>query len=149
MIIDRPCPDLLAELEGGAGTLFSRALGEAEADLGRLQARVGPDGWPELLAKTVEIRLGPVRQHGDITLLAFSWHAVGPGSLFPVLDADLEVSPLGDDRTEVSLKGRYEPPGGALGRSIDRFLLHRLADATVRAFLSRLAAQLAVSGSAA
>ena len=143
MIVERPCRELVAELEVGAAMLFSRSLGEAEADLDRLRVKVGPENWPVLLAKTVEVRFGPVRSHGDVTLLAFSWQATGTGSLFPALDADLELSPLGEDRTELLVMGRYQPPGGPLGRRMDELLLHRLADATVRAFLSRLAARLA------
>lgn len=143
MIVERPCGELVAELEVGAGLLFRQCLGEAEADLDRLRVKVGPENWPALLAKTVEVQFGPVRSHGDVTLLAFSWHATGTGSLFPALDADLELSPLGQNRTELTLRGRYEPPGGILGRRIDQLLLHRLADATVRAFLSSLAARLA------
>ncbi|MGO9657576.1 MAG: hypothetical protein ACLQVK_05935 [Acidimicrobiales bacterium] len=70
----------------------------------------------------------------------------GRGSLFPALDADLELCPLGESQTELTLRGRYQPPGGALGRRIDQLLLHRLADATVRAFVTSLAARLAAPG---
>lgn len=128
MIVERRCHELVAELEGGAGMLFRQSLGEAEADLDRLRLKVGPENWPVLLAKTVEVQFGPVRSHGDVTLLAFSWQATGSGSLFPALDADLELSPLGEGRTELTLRGRYQPPGGALGRRIDELLLHRLAE---------------------
>jgi hypothetical protein len=149
IMIQRPCSELVAELEAGAGTLFRQALGEAETDLDELRVKVGPESWPALLAKTVEVHLGPVRSHGDVTVLAFSWQAAGTGSLFPALDADLELSPLGEGRSQLTLRGRYEPPGGILGRHIDQFLLYRLADATVRAFLSRLAKRLAILGAPA
>ena len=146
MIVERPCHELVAELEGGAGVLFRQSLGEAEADLDRLRLKVAPENWPVLLAKTVEVSFGPVRRHGDVTLLAFSWQATGSGSLFPALDADLELSPVGESRSELTVQGRYEPPGGTVGCHIDQFLLHRLADATVRAVLSSLANRLAVPG---
>jgi hypothetical protein len=35
--------------------------------------------------------------------------------------------------------GRYDPPLGAFGREIDRMLLHRLAEASVRFLLTRIA----------
>ncbi len=143
MMVERPCHEIVAELGDGATALFHQSLGEAEMDLDRLHLKVGPENWPVLLAKTVEVQFGPVRSHGDVTLLAFSWQATGSGSLFPTLDADLELSPVGENRTELTLMGRYQPPGGALGRRVDELLLHRLADATVRAFLSSLAARLA------
>jgi hypothetical protein len=138
MIVERPCDELVV----GAGTLSRQALGEAEEDLDQLRVKVGPESGPTLLSKTVAVHIGPSRSHGDVTPLAFSWQATGTGSLFPALDADLELSPLGEGRTELTLRGRYQPPGGALGRRIDELLLHRLADATVRAFLSSLAARL-------
>ncbi len=146
MIVERPCHELVAELHSGAGQLFRQSLGEAEADLDRQRVKVGPENWPVLLAKTVEVTFGPVRSHSDVTLLAFTWQATGSGSLFPALDADLELSPLGEGRTELTVRGRYQPPGGVIGRRIDELLLHRLADATVRAFLSSLAARLAGPG---
>jgi hypothetical protein len=142
MIIERPCAELVELLETSAVTLLRGAMGDAEPDLDRLRAKVAPEHWPALLAKTVDIQLGPVRRHGDITLLAFSWRATGTATLFPVLDADLEVSPLGEGRSEIALRGRYEPPGGLVGRSIDQLLLHRVADATIRAFLTCLSAAL-------
>ena len=140
MIVDRPAGEVVAELRDGA--ILGRAAEEAGEALGDLRVKVGPKSWPPLLAKTVEVTLGPERQHDDVTLLAFSWRATGHPSLFPTLDADLEVSPLGDSQSELSLRGRYEPPGGAPGKVADRLVLHRLADATMRAFLSRLALRL-------
>jgi hypothetical protein len=142
MIVERPAGQLVAEIESGAGSLLRHALGAAEPDLDMIRVKVGPDSWPALLAKTVEIRTGPVRRHDDMTIIAFSWRATGTGSMFPVLDADLEVSPLDEARSELALRGRYDPPGGSLGRGADRLLLHRLAHATVRAFLSSLASRL-------
>lgn len=78
--------------------------------------------------------------------LALRWEATGPGgSLFPVLDADLTLSPapgLGS-RSVLELAGVYRPPLGLVGQALDRTVLHRVAVATVRRFLARVAAQLA------
>ena len=101
----------MAELEDGAGVLFRQSLGEAEADLDRLRVKVGPENWPVLLAKTVEVRFGPVRCHGDVTLLAFAWQATGSGSLFPALDGDLELSPAGRGQDGADLEGPLSTSG--------------------------------------
>lgn len=140
IIVSRPADEIVVALTNGVH-LGRAARGAGEA-LSGLRVKVGPQGWPLLLAKTVEITTGPVRQHDDAMLVAFSWRASGPGSLFPALDADIEVSPIGPGRSEVALRGRYEPPGGAPGKVADRLVMHRLADATIRAFLSQLALQL-------
>ena len=52
-------------------------------------------------------------------------------------EADLEVAALGPDRTQLSISGRYRTPLGLLGRAMDRALLHRVAEATVKDFLDR------------
>ena len=49
---------------------------------------------------------------------------------------------MGPDQVMLTLMGRYEPPMGAVGRSVDRLVLHRIAEACVRSFLHRTAANL-------
>jgi hypothetical protein len=39
--------------------------------------------------------------------------------------------------------GGYDPPLAGFGRQADRLLLHRVAEASVRSFLTRVAASLA------
>ena len=57
----------------------------------------------------------------------------GPGSrLFPVLDADLTLTPAAEHAALLTLAGTYRPPLGSLGAGPDRLLLHRVAEATVR-----------------
>ncbi len=46
---------------------------------------------------------------------------------------------MGPDMTSLSLDGTYEPPLGVVGRVADRMILGRLADATVRNWMDRLA----------
>jgi hypothetical protein len=74
--------------------------------------------------------------------LALRWEATGVGgALFPVLDADLTLAPDGMG-TVLRLAGSYRPPLGPLGQALDRAILHRVAEATIRTFLARVAAQL-------
>ena len=88
--------------------------------------------------KQVEIAFGdPYRIPGK-TLLPMSWKAKSAEHLFPALDADLEVAALGPSRTQLSISARYRPPGGPVGRALDRAMLHRVAEATVKDFLDRV-----------
>ena len=74
--------------------------------------------------------------------LALRWEAIGPGGgLFPVLDADLTLTPAGAG-TMLTLAGAYRPPLGPLGQALDRAILHRVAATTIRNFLLEVAAQL-------
>jgi hypothetical protein len=118
-----------AWLPGIAGTASER--GE------RLLAEVG-FGDDRRIEKEVEIGFGaPIRMRTK-TILPMHWAAAGPRGLFPALDADLEIASLGAHQTQLSMSARYVPPLGRLGRMIDRAVLHRVAEATLKDFLDRV-----------
>ena len=71
-------------------------------------------------------------------MLPLRWTASPGAGLFPSLDADLEVASLGTDRTQLAINARYVPPFGAIGRAMDRALLSRVAEATLKDFLDRV-----------
>lgn len=71
-----------------------------------------------------------------------SWKPAGLDSLLPRLDADIELGELGPERTQLSISARYTPRFGSLGRALDRALLHRVAEATVKDFMDRAARSL-------
>jgi hypothetical protein len=89
--------------------------------------------------KRVEIGFGEPHRIATKTILPMTWRATGAEGLFPSLEADLEVASLGPSRTQLSISARYRPPMGALGRALDRALLHRVAEATAKDFLDRVA----------
>jgi hypothetical protein len=95
------------------------------------------------LDKEVEISIGASYRAPGKTRLPMSWKATGTGRLFPSLDADLEVAGIGTRRTQLSISARYTPPLGPLGRILDRALLHRVAEATIKDFLDRVGAAVA------
>ena len=90
----------------------------------------------------MELDLGEPVQTPDRTWLPLTWRAVSRPGLFPHLEGELEVAPLGRQVTQVGLSARYKPPFGLLGESLDRVLLHRVAEATIRDFVERVAAGL-------
>ena len=96
------------------------------------------------VARTVAIELGqPVRTAGKV-VLPLRWTPTDAPGLFPALEADLEVAPLPPDRTQLAMSARYIPPLGPLGKAIDRAILYRVAEATIKDFLDRVGAALAV-----
>jgi hypothetical protein len=104
-----------------------------------LLAEVGFPVDGHRVSKNVEIDVGaPVASTGK-TWIPISWRATGPAGLFPVLDAELEFASLGRELTQLSLSGRYQPPLGLVGRTIDKALLSRVAEATIKDFVDRLA----------
>jgi hypothetical protein len=106
-----------------------------------LRTRVGPSTGS--LAKEVRLEIGAVEVHRTGLVYPISWSATGAGILFPRLTADLTFSHVGSDQTRISLEGTYEPPLGSLGRVVDRVVLRRVADSTVKAWIDRLAEAIA------
>ena len=64
-----------------------------------------------------------------MTLLPLTWEPVGLEEVLPRLDANIELGFLGEDRTQLAISARYRPLLGVLGRTVDRVLLHRVAEA--------------------
>jgi hypothetical protein len=125
---------LLAAVSGLLQQVAEAAYDEGE----ELLSRVGPFGPVPGLSKAVKVYGDKVRNRGAGFVMPLRWSATGPAELFPVMEADLEISPLGPDESLLRLSGSYDPPLGSIGRQLDRLLLHQLAEATVRAFLSQL-----------
>jgi hypothetical protein len=97
-------------------------------------------GGGHRVTRRVEVELGPVLRYPSRTTLALRWRPLGRtgSTLLPDLDADLEIGPLGPERTQLSLSGSYHPPLGQFGRLADRMVMHRVAEATVKDFLDRV-----------
>ena len=126
------------------GGLLRRACDDAYHDLGAGLARVGPLGAAPGLSRLVTVRFTDMAVHEDFAIVAIRWEATGPGgALFPALDADLRLTPAGDRATVLAVWGVYRPPLGGLGAGLDRVLLHRVAQATIRAFTHQIGAAIA------
>lgn len=140
--ISLPVDDVRHRLFLAVGGLWQH-VAEAAYDEGeQLLSRVGPFGPVPGLSKSVRLTVGKVRDRGDGFVVPLTWSATGPTELFPVMEADLEVTPLGAGASQLRISGSYDPPLGAIGRQLDRLLLHQLAEATVRALLGQLVAAL-------
>ena len=90
------------------------------------------------IARRVQIDFGETIRMPTKTVLPLRWKASGAAGLFPSLEADLEIAALGPGRTQLAMSARYVPPLGAVGRAIDRTLLFRVAEATLKDFLDRV-----------
>lgn len=90
------------------------------------------------VARQVAIEFGKPVRMASKTVLPLRWSATGATGLFPALEADLEVAPLGPVRTQLAMSARYVPPLGTIGKMIDRAVLFRIAEATLKDFLDRV-----------
>lgn len=129
--------DRLAHLAADGALLRTSedAYGRETAGL----TRVGTAG----LSKLVRMQVRELTWTDASAAMAIRWEATGPGgALFPVLDADIRLAPAGKQVTVLTMTGSYRPPLGALGEAVDRAVLHRVATATIRGFLARVAEQI-------
>lgn len=117
--------NLAGELTGSAETAYR----EGEELRHKLQPiDVAP-------AKEVLLRVGTARIRRDGVAYPITWRATGPTALFPRMTAELVVSPVGSAECSLVFEGTYDPPLGILGEAIDRTLLNRLAEMTVKSWV--------------
>lgn len=109
--------------------------------------RVGPAGG--IAAKRVRVTvLEPVYREDAMTA-GLRWEATGPaGALFPMLDANITISPAAASKpsatqhARVTLTGVYRPPLGRAGAALDQVALQQVASATIQVFLRGVTARL-------
>jgi hypothetical protein len=123
------------------GGLLRHASGDAYRDLGSGLARIGPLGAAPGMSKLVVVRFTDMAVRENSAAGAMRWEATGPGgALFPALDADITLTQVGHDATILAVRGVYRPPLGGLGAGLDRVVLRRVAQATIRTFTHRIGA---------
>lgn len=138
VVLALPYPQAEAALLDGPERWVPGLARAADGRGERLLGEVGIGDGPRI-DRTVAIEIGDAVRLAAGVVLPFSWRAVTGARLFPAFEADLELAGLGVDRTQLSINARYTPPMGAIGRAIDRALLHRVAEATVKDFLDHVA----------
>jgi len=99
-----------------------------------------PSGYGPSPSDVVQVRARELSETADSAGLAIRWEITGPGGgPFPVLDADINLTPAERETTLLTLTGAYRRPG-ALGDAPERESVRRIAAVTIRGFLAGLAA---------
>lgn len=96
-----------------------------------------PDGRLLSLHKAALVDIGEVVQRADGFDIELAWRSASLAPMFPVFAGHLLARHSG-----LTIEGHYAPPGGILGRTADRMLLHTAARGTARWFLGHLANEL-------
>jgi len=95
------------------------------------------------LSRLAGVRLEDLAGTDDCARLALQWQAIAAdGALFAALDADLMLTPAGDQITVLALTGVYRRRTGRAGTGPDRATADRFAAATVRSLVAQLACAL-------
>ena len=139
--VSRPFGEVQDHVASG-GIWLAPLARAAEEDGAALYLRVGPSWAGAQATRKVRVTLGPPYNREETLVVPLSWRTTTLSKLFPVLEGDLEIAPLGPERCRLTLTASYEPPLGEFGHQLDKTLLHHIANSTVRAFLDRVADRL-------
>jgi hypothetical protein len=141
-LVSRPFADVSYDLLAMRSGL-SRSAGVAYRHGEALMATLS---GPGMVAKTVTLEMGEPIHRSDSTAVPLSWWATGTPGLFPTMEAELAVAAMGPDLTQVTFQGTYKPPLGIVGQVLDRTLLHRFAESSVKDFVDRVISDLDQGG---
>jgi len=146
--VNRPFVEVEPELVSQLSNLASLA-DAAYRQREDLRDKIGLSRDHGIVAKTVQLVAGLPLRGGQQTTIPLAWEATGTPGLFPKLDADLIVATVGPDLSRIAMRGTYAPPLGPLGRALDRAVLHRVAEASVKSFVDGVARSITRYGTAA
>jgi len=119
---------------------------------GQMISGLAQDGPPDPVGGASRLAgawFGDLAADRDRAHIALRWEAIAAdGALFPVLDADLALTPAGERATTLDLAGVYRPPPGAERNGLNPVGLQRVARAIIQAFLNRMATAIGSNPSA-
>jgi hypothetical protein len=95
------------------------------------------------MAKDVALDVGRPHEKRDGIVIPVCWWATKATWLFPCLDGDIVIAPVGVERTQIMIMASYEPPLVSASRELDAIVLRRAVESTVRSFLSLVATHVA------
>ena len=110
----------------------------AEGSGQRLLLRLG--ACPPALRSVgrVRVQLGQPLRAGSTLAVPFHWQTEGARDRFPLVDGNLDVSPLGHGGSRLALRVAYKPSEHPGGCGLHPAVLERVAASTVRSFLWRV-----------
>jgi hypothetical protein len=140
--VSRDYDEIRARVLADPRGVIAASVGSAYRYGERLSVRLTPMSAHPHVGKSVVVDLANAYEREDQLVVPMHWWAPGATRLFPHLDCDLEFAPLGSMSTQITLMGSYDPPLGFVGERVDVMLLHRVVEASIRSFLTRLARSL-------
>jgi len=118
-------------------------LGASEHAYSETITGLAEEGTVPGASQLAGVRPGEITETRGTAQLPVHWEATtGDGNLFPALDADLTLTPAGDQTTVFALTGVFRPPPGLADAGVDHEIVCWFAGAAVRVFLARLACAL-------
>jgi len=92
--------------------------------------------------KKVKVEFGEAVKTSTWAVVLVTWKATFPEKLFPAMSGKVDVAPVSNEVTRLTVSGMYEPPLGRLGEHLNEALMHRVARRTVKELAESIAAEL-------
>ena len=95
------------------------------------------------LSRLAAVGLADLADTDHCARMALRWEALAAdGKVFPALEADVMLTPAGEQITLLAVAGTYRRPSGWAGAELDQAIVRRCAAATIRGFMARIACAL-------
>jgi hypothetical protein len=141
--LEEPYEALEAALRAGPESW----LPEFAREDGRLTATLAYVQGGTRIERRVEVEAGPVQRFAYGVTVHLRWRAARHAELYPDLEGHLRLEPRRPSGSSLRFNAVYKPPGGRVGATFDRALLHRVAESSVREFVAEVAQRLAAAAS--
>jgi hypothetical protein len=146
--VNHPYERVRDALRQNALTVFQSATKAAASRAQSVAAELHVDFRGIAVKTDINISVGSIEE--DIveatstptTRLLLEWEAATMPGLFPLMKGELSVYPLTSTETQLDFSGVYELPLGAVGRTMNAIVGHRIAEVSVHRFVSDVAGYL-------
>ena len=146
--VNRPYERVRDALRQNALTVFRSATKSAAARAQSIAAELHVDFGGIGVKTDINISVKNIEEKivdatsTPTTRLLLEWEAATVPGLFPLMKGKLSVYPLTSTETQLDFSGFYEPPFGAVGRTMNAIVGHRIAEVSVHRFVSDVAGYL-------
>ena len=145
--VNRPYERVRDALRQNALTVFQSATKAAASRAQSIAAELHVDFGGIGVKTDINISVKNIEEIVDATStpttrLLLEWEAATVPRLFPLMKGELSLYPLTSTETQLDFSGFYEPPFGAVGRTMNAIVGHRIAEVSVHRFVSDVAGYL-------
>lgn len=146
--VNSPYERVRDALRENALTIFKSATKAAESRAQSVAAELHVDFGGLGVKADINISVTNIEEKaGDASStpslqLHLAWKAATLPALFPLMNGTLSVYPLTSTETQLDFSGIYEPPFGAVGKTMNAIAGHRIAEVSVHRFVSDIAGYL-------
>ena len=146
--VNHPYDRVRDTLKQNATAVFQAATKEAASRAQSVAAELHVDFGGVGVKADIKIQVKGIEEKaadttsGAGTKLLLEWEAATLPQLFPLMRGELSLYPLTTTETQLDFSGIYEPPFGAVGKTVNAIAGYRIAEASVHRFVSDVAGYL-------